>query len=280
MTHFGELMRLYAYKTVEYSISNLAIIKKMQAEKQLPSDAGDLLDDINYLNQATKDEIQQINSQIRLRINEADLVGNVADSIIEEISSQLGRLTVKVKLTEKAIRSTIIRQDRKSKLDPKKSKLVNDGESLILGPELLVGNRNLLSIESSGDGISYVWSGSNPEIQFTFPLNRSKAIGMQIRLFALIKPEYSKQLKVLIDEIPVKHRFCLNEGLFVLSCNLPPSKETGQTTIAIILPATHSPMEVGSSEDKRKLGIAFHEICFGKPESRFAHLFKRLKLVS
>jgi hypothetical protein len=101
---------------------------------------------------------------------------------------------------------------------------------------------------------------------------------MQIRMVALIKPEYSKQLKVFIDGTHVNHRFILDGSLFVVSCLLPYSTKTSLTEVIIRLPATHCPTDLGSSLDGRRLGIAISEICFGKPESSFTHLLKRLKL--
>ena len=101
---------------------------------------------------------------------------------------------------------------------------------------------------------------------------------MQIRLFALIKPEYSKQMKVLIDGKHIKHRFTLDGSLFVVSCLLPSSDKSSQTGVKIVLPGTHSPTDLGSSLDGRKLGIAISEIRFGKPDSGFDPLLKRLRL--
>ena len=252
----------------------------MPPEKQPQESTSELLDDINYLNKTNIDEITKINNQIRQRISETDLAGNIANSIITEVSSQLGQLTVKVNLAEKAIRSIQSRQKYKSPTPPRKKDIKVDTIGQRFSVDQLAVNSNLLPVEHSSDGTSYVWSGSTPEILFTFPLDRNKVLGMHIRLFALIKPEYSKQLKVLVDETHIKHKFRLDEGLFLLSCNIPSSSKAGLTEVKIILPATHSPKELGTSNDMRKLGIAITEIHFGKPVSRFAHLLKRSKLKS
>jgi len=250
----------------------------MPQENQQQPENSELLEDIKYVTQANKDEISQLNARIRQRISEADVAGSTADSIIRELSNELGQLSVKVRLTEKAIRKIRPGRKQKSKVAPTKSETNSSGATMRFGTDRLAYNRNLLPIEYSADGISYLWSGSDPEIKFLFSLNRSERLGMQIRLFALIKPEYSKQLKVLVDGIHIKHRFSVNEGLFVLSCNLPPSSRTSQTDIEIILPATHSPKELGTSNDERKLGLAIMDISFGKTQSGLVHLLKRLKL--
>ena len=252
----------------------------MPQENQHLPETGELLEDIKYVTQANKDEISQLKARIRQRISEAGLADSTADSIIRELTNELGQLSVKVKLTEKAIRKIRPGKKQKSRMATPKSKPNSSTARSRFGADRLAYNRNLLPIESSADGIPYLWSGADPEIEFLFSLDRSKKLGMQIRLYALIKPEYSKQLKVFVDGEHIKHRFSENEGLYVLSCNLPPSYKTGQTDIEIILPATHSPKDLGSSNDERKLGLAITDISFGKTESGFSHLLKRLKLKS
>lgn len=262
--------------------SNSVLIKKMPNEKQLQSATSELLDDIHYLNQANKAEIKQVNTQIRQCIDEADVTGDIADAIIKEISGQLGQLSARVELADKAIRSISREHNHKPKVATAKRDTNNNSNSekanIQFSAEQLAGGSNLLPIETAESGISYVWSSSDPEIHFTFSLDRSKSLGIQFRLYSLIKPEYSNQLKILIDGTHIKHWFGMDDGLFVASCNLPPSNESSQTKITILLPATYSPLELGASKDGRKLGIAIHEIRFGKPESGFDHLLKRLRL--
>lgn len=253
--------------------------KKMPTEQQPRDSAGEVLDDIIYLNKANHDEILRINDQIRQQVSQADLSSSAANAIVAEVSSQLGQLTVKVNLAEKAVRSVRPGKVYKSHTSPTKVEANVDRIAQKFSVDHLSDNKNLLPIEYSGDGTRYAWSDSTPEILFSFPLDRGKPLGMQICLFALIKPEYSKLLKVLVDKKHIKHNFSLDEGQFLLSCNIPPSPKTGLTDVEIILPATHSPKDLGTSNDIRRLGIAFTEIRFGNPVSRFSHLLKRLKLI-
>jgi len=251
----------------------------MSQESQKRSNINELLEDIRYVNQSTESEIQRVENHIRRNITEADLPQNVTDSFINEILVQFGQLAARVKLTEKAVHSL-------------QSKQIYNGEAggLHTGPKntqptsmrfsasQLDGNRNLFPIETSSEGISYSWSGDDPEIQFSFALDRGKKIEMQLRLFALIKPEYSKQLKVFIDGQHISHRFSLDGSLFVVSCVLPLLASPARTNIRVLLPGTHRPSELGSGGDNRTLGIAISEICFGKPGSNFSYLLRRLRL--
>lgn len=101
---------------------------------------------------------------------------------------------------------------------------------------------------------------------------------MQIHLSALIKPEYSKELKLFIDGQHIKHRFYLDDPLFVISCVLPVSSSNKRTEVRLLLPGTHSPAELGGGADNRILGLAISEVRFGKPGGRLSYLFKRLGL--
>lgn len=250
----------------------------------MPSDQGldnnELLNDIHHVNQITKEEIKRSGDYMRQLIDKTPLPAKVADSLVSEISSQLGQLTATVNLADKAIRKLQARQkpDRKAKSIVAEVKSKNRLSYLRFDAHQLVGNKNLLPMEVSTSGINYCWSGADPEIQFSFPLNRSKALGMHIRLIALIKPEYSKKLKILIDDRHIKHSFRRDGSLFVVSCVLPYSEKTTQTDVKVILPATHSPSDLDGSNDGRKLGIAINEIRFGKPESSINRLLVRLKL--
>ena len=251
------------------------------SSEQVP-DSSELLNDIRYVNQITKEEIKRSDDHLRKLIDNASLPETVVDSLVGEISTQLGKLTVKANLTEKAVRALQSRQKPIKKARPVVSHAQNNKQSSYLrfDADQLADNKNLLPLEESGDGISYCWSGANPETHFSFSLNRTKVQGMFIRLFALIKPAFSKQLKVIVDGQQVRHLFRLDGALFVVSCILPPSEISKQTEIKIILPDTHSPTDVGSTLDGRKLGMAISEISFGEPESTLSHWLKRLKLKS
>jgi len=76
----------------------------MAPEKQQPFDATQILNDITLVNQANKIEIEQIKEHLNLRISNAGLDGAIAETIIEEVTNQLGQLSVKVDLLEKSIR--------------------------------------------------------------------------------------------------------------------------------------------------------------------------------
>jgi len=246
-------------------------------QKNLATD--ELLDDIRYVNMSNEAEIQRVGEDLLQHLAEVKLPKSVTNALIENISTQLGQLAVKVKMTEKAIQSLQAEQKHNGK--PGKNTEIQNGfqtNEKRFPANQLVGGGNLLPLESSTGGVSYRWSGAGLEIPFQFMLNRNNKLEMQIRLYALIKPEYSKLLKVFIDGQHIKHRFYLDGSLFVVSCTLPVSASASQTEIKIQLPGTHSPSELGGGPDHRKLGIAISEIRFCKPSSGLSYLLKRLRL--
>ena len=148
----------------------------MPLDKQIQMEGDELLDDIHYINQAAKEEIKRVDARIRQYIAEAPLPAKVADTLTDEISSQLGQLSARVEIAEKAIRSFLAKQKpkKKAKTDTAEADSFDQSSDLKFEASELVGNRNLLAVESSTSGINYCWSGADPEIQFSFSLNRVK----------------------------------------------------------------------------------------------------------
>ena len=73
----------------------------MSPENQQHLNVDELMDDIRYVNQSTKNEIQRVGDNIRQHIAKVDLPQNVADALIADVSMQLGQLAAKVKMTER-----------------------------------------------------------------------------------------------------------------------------------------------------------------------------------
>ena len=252
----------------------------MSIERNKNNQTSDLLDDINFINESNIAEIGVLGHRLRQRIGEETLTEEVNDLLINEVSTQLGQLTTKVKLTEKAIHSLQSRQKLKARAGTDIAVERKEDQSGVSFPANIISeNNNMLPVEKSPDGISFCWTGAAPETRFSFSVDRSKILEMQIRVIALIKPEYSKQLKVFIDDAHVKHRFSRDGSMFVVSCLVPVSSNASMTRVKICLPATHSPSELGDSQDGRKLGIAISEIHFGKPGTRLTHFLKKLKII-
>jgi hypothetical protein len=252
----------------------------MPTEIQQPSQIGELLNDISYVNQISREEIEQSADRMRISVSEAALQTADANALIDELSTQLGNLTAKVILTEKAVQS--LRSECKPPKKEKNISVVETADNRAADSHIttnqLAGNKNLYPVEISTNGISYLWSGADPEIQFSFSLDRSNPLEMQIRLFAVIKRQFLRELQIIVDGEPVKHHSRRSGGMHVISCQIPAISGNRPTVLTILLPATYSPNELVGSPDRRKLGIAINEIHFVAPESGFVRILERLRL--
>ena len=227
------------------------------------SQTAELLEDIQFINQQNQQEIQHFNDYFKQCIETVPVPTSDVGSLVDKLSTYLGQLSVKVKLVEKAIRS--LQSIYKSEVI---TWTANEESTANLQTTIA---DSLLAPEDSADGTRFCWSGSDPEIQFSFTLNRRVDLEMKIRMFALIKLKYLKQLKILVDGKHLKHSFGLEGSLFVVSCVVPASHAAARIHLKIVLPDTHSLAELARSHDNRKLGLAFTGISFSIPESGFFH---------
>ncbi len=254
----------------------------MSSDIKPSTDAGELLQDIQFVNNIAKEEIVRIRELASQHINDSNNSDLSSSLFAEEISEQLGHLKARIGLCEQTLVSlqAEIGGINLSKINSTRDINKKQQTSMSVSASKLEAKPDLLPLEYASDGTNFRWSSIDPKLNFEFQLDRSVRLELQIRLFALIKSEYAKQLKVLIDGEHIKHRFELDNNIFVVRCVLPVTDNNDHTEITIVLPATHSPKDLGTSRDDRKLGIAINEIRFSRFESRFSHWLKRLKLKS
>jgi len=238
-----------------------------------------ILDDIHFVNVTTEAEIERARSRIRHLIAESALGADAAWDLEEEISRHLGQLGARITLAEKVISSLKPKQEFAAKRRAGEAVSTKKGPAPLyrLSAGQFPVNNNLLPIESSPDGISYRWSGADPEVRFAVTFERGLKQELQILLVALIKPEYSKQLKVIVDGQHLAHEFRKKGKLYVASCALPARNGNVETHIKVVLPGSHSPMDMGESLDSRKLGIAISEIRVVRRRNPLARLIRRVR---
>ena len=243
----------------------------MVREKQTQSDTGELLQDIRYVNQQNRGEINRLSDRFNHFIDAASLPTSVASSLVTELSAQLGQLSARVKLTEKAIGSLQSKHQSETVVWTAGERNDDDPQSSEHRERQgqMTATCDLMAPEFSANGISFCWSGSNPEIQFAFTVKRRVELQLKIRLFALIKLNYLKRMKILVDGEHLKHSFGLEGPYYVARCIVPAAATSDRTLLKIVLPDTHSPAELATTNDNRKLGLAITNISFGTPERRF-----------
>jgi hypothetical protein len=124
----------------------------------------------------------------------------------------------------------------------------------------LAGIPNLWPLERSPDGLAYCWTGADPEFRLSFRVERGRSLQLQVRLYSLIKDDYARQIRLLVDGEPIDHEVSRDGALTILQGALPVREGLDATELKIALPATHSPASLGTSPDERKLGVALNEI--------------------
>lgn len=252
------------------------------ADSQLvPQDAdiAQILDDIHFVNLMTEAEIERARSRIHHLITESALGAEAARELEEEVSRHLGQLGARVTLAEKAVGSLRPKQKSAAKHRGRAAVSVKKGPATLyrLSAEQFPTAGNLLPVESSPEGISYRWSGADPEVRFALTLERGPKQELQLLLVALIKPEYLKQMKIFVDSRHLSHEFFKQGTLYVASCALPARNGKAETQVKVVLPGTHSPMDLGDSLDNRKLGIAISEIRIVKRQNPLARVIRRVR---
>ncbi|MCF6263988.1 MAG: hypothetical protein L3J24_10435 [Xanthomonadales bacterium] len=240
----------------------------------------EILENIDYINRKAQIEIESVQVELQNLISGASLAGEASTVLLSEVSSRLGQLTTRVVLVEASVKSikSQYKPGLRQKLALQTVVKSNQQSAFTVPVSQLPENTNLLPLEVSEGNISYCWTGDNPETEFSFSLNRGEVLGFKLCLFALIKPEYAKRLKIIVDGRHLKHWINIEDKLYILNCDIPVTTTTGLTSIAIVIPSTHSPKDLGTSGDERKLGIAISEIRFGRPGSKVDNFLKRLKL--
>jgi len=249
----------------------------MSAEQQQQFDSKELLADIDYINQANKYEIGRIRNSIRQRMAEAANSNEVIETIINEVSAELGQLKSSVDMTDKALNA--IRKHQTTTLMGQASKAGSgDVFARRFTARQLAGTKNMLPVETVEGGARISWSGSEPEIRFSFDLDRRDVLEMQMHLFCVMRKNYARNMKVFIDGNRVKHWNAIRGSSFVIACKLPVTNQTTETEVCIVLPGTVSPSDISDSPDTRKLGIAISEIRFDKPMGALSRLLMKLRV--
>ena len=214
---------------------------------------------------ACKTNLANLSDWLERLPEEYDLSGPGLGDVFEDIQNSAAKLSAKIKIIEQVIQSEI-------------SAAPSLQGEVVLSAEQLASNRNMHLLVQDANGISHCWTGPARKTSFQIPISRKVACEIRIRFIAVIKPKFAKNLTVLVEDSPVKHKFKYDGSYYNLICKLPASDVMRPTELSICLPATYSPKELGNSEDDRKLGIAISEVWCGKPENLVSRMLRTLRL--
>ena len=237
----------------------------------------ELLEDVRYVNQLSQLECQRIAALVRQRVAEASLPDMVSEALLAEIADHLAGMEARIQLMERAIR------DLENRIPGVHGHGTPGSRSLLPPSEKafpaawLAQAPNMGSLQKNPDGAEYSWTGPAPRTEFVVPLGPERPLELHVRLVALIKPEFLRELQILVDNSHLPHRVSQDGNTYLASALMPEPSGSKQTRIAIVLPSTHSPRELGTSQDTRKLGVAINEISFTRPVSRAKRILARLR---
>ncbi len=212
-----------------------------------------------------KTRLGYLDDRLKRLPEENDLHSPGLGDEIRNMQNSVARLSAQIKIIQQVIQSET-------------GKAVSLQDEVRINAQQLAGNRNMHLLEQGENGLSHSWTGPASTTLFQIPIARKIACEIRIRCITIIKPEYAKDLTILVEGSPVKHRRWYDGSHFNLICKLPPADMMRPTELGICLPATFSPKELGISEDERKLGIAINEIQAGKPGNLVLRMLRHLRL--
>ncbi|MEM1432615.1 MAG: hypothetical protein AAGG11_01020 [Pseudomonadota bacterium] len=226
-----------------------------QQEKS-PRASSDRLSDIAFFESIARQETRSVANRLRGTINPSEDPTAQIESLIEEVSDSIGRLGARMQIMETVLANWTA-QSEVLRSAPAPAALL---DSLHQTAEHWDDSPNLQALEFDDQSRPFRWSGAQRTVRFKLPVDRSRDRGIRIIVVALIKQEYLRALQLLVDGAPIEYQLQYVDGTNQLLGKVPQADTTTTTCLDIVLPATHSPHELGVSKDKRKLGIALSAI--------------------
>lgn len=220
-------------------------MRQTQADKNHTNDCENkqLVADIRYLNL----EIQE-----QIKILQGSLQGSSSAETHAEVIRTLGELHARVNIIERALKQCDIElSDRPD--------LLRVGA--VVHADDFIGFNNLLTLQKNSAGSKFCWTGEKRCTVFSFALERSRSMQLEIGIVALMKPAFSRKMMIVIDGETLRHKFKKQGEIFIASITLPVSGRL-ETEIRILLPETLSHADIGSGKDAQKKGLAISFLSF------------------
>lgn len=233
------------------------------------------LDNIRHVNQVLRAEVDRVATELSEFLDSLALPEETKGRIIDRLSREIGQVSAKVSLLEQAARAFDVHNRGASRTELVSAVGATSPSPTIEFPiALYQGNKNLLPLEHTATHIAYNWTADDPQTEFGFVLDRSRKMEMKIHILALIKPEYSRKMKIIVDGNHIKHKFFKSGDAYIARSILPVSEGSERTMVRMVLPGTFSPEALGGGEDGRKIGVALIKFGFSHTEESLFGFFK------
>lgn len=221
------------------------------------------LHDIDFFHALVLSETAELRARIKESAGSAN-PGQQAhlDALIEGVACALGELSARVRLIEQVLTA-------EGRGGPERGHLVagNLSDTWVVSADGMEATPNLLALEYTSDGLPFRWTGPEASTTFELPISRVRERGLVIDVVAVVKPEYLRQLQLLVDGEPVHFEVGYDGTKNSVRTNLPARPERSVVRLGVKVPATHCPRDLGDSTDARRLGVAISRISVGEPVS-------------
>ena len=189
----------------------------------------------------------------------------------EECASCLSELGTRMQIIE----ALLVAESRVTSNDIVSSVLSEWQDSVTLIAKDMKNIANLKELELHA-GHQFCWSGADKTLDFVILVKRNRVTELTLDIVAVMKPEFLKQMTIIVDGVLLKHKVREVNKVSQVFARLPKQSTNIPTTIRIVLPATVSPSELGTSNDMRKMGIALASIGIQPVVSLFTRLRGKL----
>tara|TARA_Y100001956_G_C4128924_1_gene192245 strand:+ start:1177 stop:1947 length:771 start_codon:yes stop_codon:yes gene_type:complete len=245
-----------------------------------------ILSDIKHFQAMVSNEAAQIKQDINQHIVRRENEETAVEALIDRVSEQLAKLNARMQIVETVLTSELhIQRDVADQMmntvaveapKAKPLELPSLPKQVILNTQSFASNANMGDAELTDTGLSYRWTMSDKVTRFSALVSRAQKMQVKVRLVSAIQDEIKPQIQLLVDGNSVPTRIMFDGTLDCLIADLPKSEgKVDETLLAIQLPNTYSPKELGVSGDERKLGIAINTIEFSEPQKKRRRFFSR-----
>ncbi|MBT42243.1 MAG: hypothetical protein CMF12_06925 [Idiomarina sp.] len=223
---------------------------------------GALAQDTKETLAAIKVEQQRLNEELFAAIEEAANPHQHLEIVIQHLTSSLARLNVSATALENIVAADKAEVKAPAELSSSASdsNVMKLKDSLLLDASHFEEVDNFYSLEKNKDNKPYRWTGPEAVNTFLLPVSRDNKRTLKIRLFSTVDADVLKALKIEADGKELPHETAYEGNTIVLTSALEKQEKSGSTQVKLKLAKTISPEQLGTSNDKRLLGVAFNSV--------------------
>jgi len=213
------------------------------ATAQSANDSVSDLDDRHYFSELARGEADYIFSTIQPLVGESE-----SRAAFERLAESLGEAVARIDIIEQALAL------RLADADPFRHGPLLVGRQRLAATEL-AGQLDCHPIQQDAAGRDYAWT-KTPTLEVQLAANRCRKKFARLWFKAIVQPHYARSLQVSVDGVEKSYALLAADDQYAIEWVLPKSEDLVASNIQIVLPGVHKPADLGTSDDRRELGIA------------------------